>query len=138
LYSTMWFDGYLHGTIWSSRPPWNDMLLISTALLALIPLSILTVGALRAVFTKQASLRWPLAICVLTVGIYLAALSNLYLRLPVYSAAKGTYLLGLLPCFAVLAAAGFDALRGLRGIGNIVFAALLTWATCVYAAYFIR
>lgn len=137
LYSTMWLDGYLHATTWSSRPPWNDMLLICTAGLALIPLTVIGVGALRMVVVQETHLRWSLGASLLAIGILLAAVANLYLRLPVYSAAKGTYLMGLLPCFAILAAAGCDGLRSHPLAGRILQAALLTWATCVYAAYFI-
>ncbi len=137
LFSTMWLDGYLSATIWTSRPPWNGMLLICSAPLALIPLATILAGALRVTVTQQSQLRWSLAVCLLAVGIYVSAVSVLYLKLPVYSAAKGTYLLGLLPCFAILAAAGFDAVQPDSLPRRFLQAALLTWATCVYAAYFI-
>ena len=50
--------------------------------------------------------RWAMLFALSAIGIYLAAVVDLYIRLPVYRACKATYLLGLLPCIAVLAAAG--------------------------------
>ncbi len=137
LYSTMWLDGYLSATIWTSRPPWNGMLLICSAALALVPLATMFAGALSVTVAQPSQRRWSLAVCLLAIGVYLAAISHLYLRLPIYSTAKGTYLLGLLPCFAILTAAGFDAVRSYALPRLFLQAALLTWATCVYAAYFI-
>lgn len=136
LYSTMWYDGYLLGTIWTSRPPWNGLLLICSAALALIPLGTMCAGGVRAAFTGRSSLRWAIGVSLLTIGVLLAAVVSLYLRLPVYSASKGTYLMGALPCFAILAGAGYDSLPDGRS-RRFLQAGLLTWASCVYAAYFI-
>ena len=70
------------------------------------------------------------------IVIYLAALVDLFVRLPVYSTAKATYLLGLLPCFAVLAGVGAAPLLQFRVARELVFSAVAVWAFASYAAYF--
>ena len=84
--------------------------------------------------------RGPRAVWLFAVAaifIYLAAIIDLYVRLPVYSTAKATYTLGLLPCYAVLAAAGAAPLLRFRLPRAILFSALACWAVAAYAAYFI-
>jgi hypothetical protein len=70
------------------------------------------------------------------VGIYLAAVVDLYIRLPIYSAAKATYLLGLVPCIAVLAAVGAAPLLRFRVSRALVLSAVTCWGVASYVAYF--
>ena len=80
--------------------------------------------------------RWAMLFALSAIGIYLAAVVDLYIRLPVYSACKATYLLGLLPCIAVLAAAGAAPLLHYRLLRALVFAAVACWGFASYVAYF--
>jgi hypothetical protein len=71
------------------------------------------------------------------IAIYLAAMVDLYLRMPIYSTAKATYTLGLVPCYGVVAAAGAAPIMRVRCLRSLVFAALACWAVAAYAAYFV-
>ena len=73
---------------------------------------------------------------IAAIAIYLAAIVDMYLKLPVYSIAKATYMVGLLPCFALLAAAGAAPLLKGRVIRAAVFAAMTCWALAAYVAYY--
>ena len=74
---------------------------------------------------------------VFCVNVYISAILYLFLIIPIYSTAKATYTLGVIPCYAVLSAAGFDVLiRGpLRRA--IVFGVIACWAVGAYLAYFV-
>jgi hypothetical protein len=71
------------------------------------------------------------------LAVYLAAMIDVYLRLPIYSTAKATYTLGLLPCYGVLVAAGAAPFMRFRLPRALIFAALTCWAVAAYAAYFV-
>jgi hypothetical protein len=45
-----------------------------------------------------------------SVLLYLVAIFSMFITVPFWSSAKASYALGPLPCFALLAAAGFDLL----------------------------
>ena len=71
------------------------------------------------------------------VLIYLAAIIDLYVRLPIYSTAKATYAVGLLPCYAVLIAAGTASFLRFRLPRALLFSGLTCWAVAAYATYFV-
>jgi hypothetical protein len=135
LYSSMWLDGFVSGT--STIPkgvPWNLSWMEAGAWLGLIPMGLILCGVL---YGWGRGPRAVLLFAMAAVTIYLAAIIDLYVRLPVYSTAKATYTLGLLPCYAVLAAAGAAPLLRFRLPRAILFSALACWAVAAYAAYFI-
>lgn len=141
LYSTIWTDGFLSGvTAYDVRPPWNETYLVSAALLAVVPTLLILAGFARAMFASRAlpagsrSATAFAAVCLLT---WLAAVASLYFRVPIYSAAKGSYLLGLLPCFGLLAAAGAEPLLRSRTASSLLAGFLVCWLVTVSAAFFV-
>jgi Dolichyl-phosphate-mannose-protein mannosyltransferase len=135
LYSTQWLDGFVSGT--STIPkgvPWNLHWMEAGSWLGLVPVGLMLCGALGS---WRSGPRAILIFAVAAIATYIAAIVDLYVRLPIYSTAKATYSLGLLPCYAVLAAAGAAPFVRFRIPRAILFAALSCWAVAAYAAYFI-
>jgi len=135
LYSSMWLDGFVSGT--STIPkgvPWHLSWMEAGAWLGLVPMGLILCGAF---FGWRRGPRAVLLFAVAAIAIYLAAIIDLYVQLPVYSTAKATYTLGLLPCYAVLAAGGAAPFLRFRLPRAILFSALACWAVAAYAAYFI-
>lgn len=133
LYSTMWLDGMLSSVmIASAAPPWNADLMTAGAWLALVPSGLLAWGLVRSMWGGP-----ELAFCGLASATYLAAAAWLYLRVPIYSTAKGTYLLGLLPVLAVLAARGSEPVLRRPRARALLTTALTCWGAASFGAYFI-
>jgi len=133
LYSTLWLDGTLGSKVQRQLcPPWNYGFLLASALTALAPCAALATGA-AALWRRPAG-----ALCLASLAVFVLGIFKLYVtEVPTYGTLKGTYLMGLLPCFAILGAAGMDRLAGrlwTRALGNGLLAA---WAVSVYAGYFI-
>jgi hypothetical protein len=80
--------------------------------------------------------RNALLFALAAVAIYLAAIADFYLRVPIYSAAHARFLVGLLPCFGVLAAAGAAPLLRFRLLRAAVYALVACWAIAAYVASF--
>jgi hypothetical protein len=135
IYSSFWMDGFLSAYI---RPPWNYGLMLSGAWLSLLPTMALIVGGAFAVFSRDGGpqrrmLRFTLS-CVL---LYLAAIFYIFLTVPILSSAKASYALGLIPCFALLAAKGFEILTRQRILRAVVHGLLACWVVGAYGAYFV-
>jgi hypothetical protein len=64
-------------------------------------------------------------------------MADLFIGLPVYSTVKASYMSGLTPCFAILAAAGLEPVARSRPARAIVHGALAAWAASAYLAYFV-
>ncbi|MCE5284176.1 MAG: hypothetical protein LLG93_18995, partial [Deltaproteobacteria bacterium] len=59
----------------------------------------------------------------------------IFLTVPILSSAKASYALGLVPCFALLAARGFEVL-GRRRIARAALQGLFAcWVAAAYGAY---
>jgi hypothetical protein len=130
LYSTVWADGFLSGIAMSQyRPPWNYKLMSALALLSLVPTCSLIAGLLKASRDKC------LCFAAVCLAVFLLALADLYLTLPIYSTAKGTYMLGLTPCIAILVAAGADTLKSRPWKRATLYALLVAWAAAAYGAF---
>ena len=137
IYSTMWLDGYLSATLNpASQIPWNFHWMEVGTWLALLPQACILMSVAMLSNRQQSVARSSLLFAWSAVGIYLAAILDLYLQIPIYSAAKASYMLGLLPCFGILAAAGSRVLLQNRWLRMIYFAILTCWVTAVYVAYF--
>jgi hypothetical protein len=137
LYSTLFLDGFTSGLIATpDQLPWNICWMTVGAPLALVPLGLMLLGACEIGKKRAAAPRSVLLFSTVAIAIYLAAVIDLYVRLPIYSTAKGTYLLGLLPCFALLAAAGAAPLVRKRKLRAAVKAAITCWAAAAWLAYF--
>jgi hypothetical protein len=142
LYATTWGSGLLNGVIdYPHRPPWNYGLMSCGLWLALFPMLILALGSARAMGWPEAgfaeSNRVILRFCVLGLGSFVAAVLYVFVSLPIYSCAKGSYLLGAIPCAALLAACGFDLLTRHRVLRTIACSVLFTWAVTSYFTYLV-
>jgi hypothetical protein len=134
----MWLDGLVIGSIATpARVPWNLRWMEAGAWLALVPMALLVSGALSPFRKDLRPSRTVVCFALAAVAIYLAAMIDVYVRMPIYSTAKATYTLGLVPCYGILAAAGGAPFMRYRWIRAPVFAALACWAVAAYAAYFI-
>ena len=107
LYSSLWLDGTVSGLV---IPPkvfhWNVHWMLAGAWLGIVPMALLLFSPAACFRRDLRPLRDALLFALAAVAIYLAAIIDLYIGLPVLSTAKATYTLGLLPCYALLAAAG--------------------------------
>ncbi|MCZ6834178.1 MAG: hypothetical protein O7G85_00235 [Planctomycetota bacterium] len=138
MYSTIWLDGFLSGiSAYDYRPPWNDSLMISGALLAIIPMSFLAMSMVTMWLPRLRHVRSAMLFCWMCLVVYLMAVLDLYWRLPIYSTAKGSYLLGLLPCVALLVAGGVAPLTRAPVGRAIVTTLICTWGLIAYLAYFV-
>lgn len=137
LYSTLWMDGYLSGLVGPGCPPWNYAFMAASGILALIPSAGIAVGLLRVFIGKRSEERRGLSFAAGCVVLYAAAILIVYLRLPIYSTGKASYMLGVTPCLALLAASGLDALSSIRAVRAALYGFLTCWAVAVYAAYFV-
>lgn len=138
LYSTLWMDGYLSGVADPAKaPPWNYAFMLASGLLALVPTLALAAGLLRLRLKPRDEKEEGLLFSGAVVLLYLGAIAFVWLRLPVYSAGKASYMLAATPCLALLAASGFDVLMKNRAAKAALYAALACWAVAVFAAYFV-
>ena len=137
-YSSFWLDGWLSAVAsWEHRPPWNYALMLPAPWLALLPTAAMVVGAASAIWRDPAERR-GLALAVGLIAIYLAATISRYLQVPIFAAAKATQLLGLTPCFAILAVAGYEVLGRALPVRPLLYGATACWAFCALLAYFVR
>lgn len=138
VYSTLWLDGFNSGLPdFIHRPSWNENFMVAGALLALLPSIFILTGVIFTSLHKTATYRNAVVFSIGAIGLLLAAMMDLYIRLPIYSVAKATYTLGLLPCYAVLAAAGAEPFLHNRIVRSFVMALFVCWAFAAYAAYFV-
>ena len=100
LYSTIWTDGFLSSmVVRRAAPPWRYDYAIALALLS-IPMALAGAwGTLRACWNPRTRTQWALAFAAGCLAVYLLAILALFASLPIYSMTKGTYMLGLAPCF---------------------------------------
>jgi hypothetical protein len=137
LHTTMWLDGMLSGKVGGTFPPWNLAPLLAGAWLGLLPLALILLGTGRAIVRAARGESDGLAFCAVAVCAGLTAVIWISLTVPTYSAIKATYLLGFLPCFGVLAAAGYETLARRTWLRSLLAGAIGCWAMFAYAAYFV-
>ena len=138
IYSTLWLDGGLSGTgVYKFRPPWHYNFMLSGALLSLVPTAGIILGILTTLSRPFRRAYRAQLISVFCIGIYFAALLYMYLTVPVYSTAKATYTLGLIPCYAVLSVTGLDLVSRNRLARAAVNGCLACWAVAAYCSYFV-
>ena len=138
LYSTLWMDGFLSGMDrFSHRPPWNYGFLLSSAWLSILPSALILFGILT-VLRKPAWVFWQgLFFAAFCTIVYVSAICYLFLTIPIYSVGKASYTLGIIPCYAVLSAGGFEMLTRTKLARAIINGIIACWAVGVYAAYFV-
>jgi hypothetical protein len=134
IYSTFWMDGFLSANY---DTPWNFSFMLSSAWLSLLPSAAIIIGIVVAIRSNEEPTRRILLFSITCVFTYLAAIFYLFLTVPILSSAKATYALGLIPCFALLAAAGFEVLTRLRLLRAVVHGLFACWAFFAYASYFV-
>ncbi len=134
VYSTFWLDGFYSGIL--CRLQWNVNFMVAGALLAVTPTVLLFIGFVAPLRNSMKQSRKTILFSTFCIAIYLTAIFYLYIKLPIYSTAKATYTLGLLPCYALLAAAGAEPFLKHRLIRSFLFALLACWAFAAYLAYF--
>jgi len=138
LYSTLWMDGQLSGIARLAKvPPWNYDYMLACAWLSLLPAAALLLGLVNAVRYPIRALENGTLVAASCLVIYMAAILYLFLTVPIYSIVKGTYTLGLIPCYAVLGASGFEVLTRRRIVKTLGFGILACWGFSSYAAYFV-
>jgi hypothetical protein len=138
IYSTLWLDGFNSGLIsFKYRPPWNENFMAAGALLALLPTifiltSVVVTGRNNTAFYRNAAI-----LSIGTIALFFAAMMDIYIRNPYYCFTKASYTLGLLPCYAVLAAAGAEPFLRNRIVRSVSIAVFACWGLAAYAAYFV-
>jgi hypothetical protein len=135
LYSTLWLDGFNSGLV--DFIPWNENFMIAGALLALIPSIFIITGVIFAWLNKKAVYRNAVIFSIFTILLYFTVLLDFYVKNPIYSGIKASYTLGLLPCYAILVAAGAEPFLRNKIIRNVAIACFACWAFAAYAAYFV-
>ena len=137
IYSTFWLDGYLSSIItYEGHPPWNYRLMTSGALLSLLPSAGILLGSIKILFFEKKATRGNL-IVVACIGMYLAALLGLYLTLPIYATGKATYMIGIIPCYAIACVTGLDLIMRNNVMAAFVGAMIVCWGIAAYSAYFV-
>lgn len=134
-YSTLWLDGINSGLI--DFVPWNEKFMIAGALLALLPSAFMLTGVVLLWRNKEVAQRNAVIFSVVVIALFLAAMIDMYIVYPVYSRTKASYTLGLLPCYAILIAAGAEPFLKNRIIRSISLALFACWAFAAYVAYFV-
>jgi hypothetical protein len=82
-------------------------------------------------------LRRVLLLCGASLAALVGAMLYGFLNVPYYCIVKATYTVGLLPCYAVLLAAGFGVLTRTRIARAAVYGLLTCWGLCAYLAYWV-
>lgn len=137
IYCTMWLDGYLSGTGFSDRPPWNFAFLISLAALSLLPMLAILVGMATSFRHPDRSTRQILLFSTACVGIYMAAIFYLFLTLPIVSTTKASYMIGLLPCLAILFTGGVERFLRPPVVRAAVYGWMACWALFAFVSFYI-
>lgn len=138
LYSTLWLDGFLsHLALFNYRPPWNYDVMLSMAWLSILPAAAIIMGIVKTLTAPPGKLRISLLFVVSCIFVYMGAILYLYLSVPIYSAGKATYMLGLLPALTVLCAEGLDVLMRWSILRAAVYGIIGCWAGTSYLAYFV-
>ena len=138
LYSTFWMDGFLSGVcIYDFRPPWNYGFMLAGTWLSLLPAAAIGIGVVASIKNPLRKERKILFFCTFCAGIYLSAILYLFLTVPIYSTGKATYALGLVPCFGVLCAQGFNIFTPKPLLKAMAYGIVACWALAAYSAYFV-
>ncbi|HSA78467.1 MAG TPA: hypothetical protein VLG72_06380 [Nitrospirota bacterium] len=136
IYSTFWLDGLNSSIVtYESGPPWNYDFMISGALLSLLPAAGIILGFIISLGRPRSTHPCQVfsAYCI---AVYFSALLYLYVTVPIYSTAKATYTVGLLPCYVILCMSGIDVLTRNKYARAAVYALLCCWSVSVYSSYF--
>jgi hypothetical protein len=134
-YATLWLDGINSGLI--DFIPWNENFMIAGALLALLPSLFILASVVLFLANKDIAYKNAILFSIIAITVFVVAMLDMYMICPLYSRTKASYTLGLLPCYAVLIAAGAEPFLRNRFVRSIVLALFACWAFAAYAAYFV-
>ncbi len=134
IYSSIWTDGALSDIV---EAPWNHDLMSAGVWLAIIPTIAIIIGIVASIRREDADSRPGEIFSTMLVGIYFLALLYMYLKVPIFSTAKGSYTMGITPAYAVLCATGIGVLARGALLKAFFYASVGTWAVVAYAAYFV-
>ena len=136
LHSTLWTDGFLSSAVVAPEAvPWNVDWLVVLSPLGLVPAACVVAGLLRGPLRHGPQERPMLLYVAVLLVLFVAAVVDLWIRLPIYSTCKGSYLLGLTPVFGVLAAAGCEPLLRWQWPRVGLLTILGSWAVAVHLAF---
>jgi len=139
IYSTLWADGLIGSqSSFETKPPWNYQFVFVTVCLSIIP----TISLISAIvfpvrlkfFGRETTA--IIMLCGLSVLLYTFAILYMYLKLPIYSTAKASYSLGLLPCYALLIAFGLANLLENEKLKKLILGFFAWWGFSSYLGYF--
>lgn len=137
IYSSMWSDGFLSSVIYYENiPRWNYGLLLSTSLLSVVPMLLIIAGAALAAAPSKGMEKGE-RFSAFFVLSFLAGVVYLYLKVPIYSQAKASYMLGLTPCFAVLFVSGARFLLRRTVVRAAFYGWMACWAVSAYLSFFV-
>jgi cytochrome c-type biogenesis protein CcmH/NrfG len=129
IYSSLWGDGGWAGALHTNRPPWNYDLMTVGYLVALVPASLIVVGAVRSVWYESKRSTWCGAYLLCAVAAQSLALCHFVSQHPGFGCIKGLFLLPIVPAVCVWASSGFDLVSGIAGWRRRAAASLLGfWA----------
>ena len=120
-----------------SFPPWNFDLMLSTAWLSLLPSAALLLGTGAILRRFRRTLGDGRLLALVCLATYVVAMAYLMVRIPSFSTIKATYTMGVLPGYAIVAAAGFEPMLRRRAGRVAVSGVMAAWAAAAYGAYFI-
>jgi hypothetical protein len=135
LYSTLWLDGLNSGLM--DFIPWNENYMVAGTLLALLPGMLILAGIVSIWLNKKTVYRNAAIFSTGTIALFLAMMIDIVIVRSAYSVTKSTYTLGLLPCYAILVAAGAEPFFRNRIIRTVTIALFACWAFAAYVAYFV-
>ncbi|MBI5095849.1 MAG: hypothetical protein HZB26_25875 [Candidatus Hydrogenedentes bacterium] len=129
VYATFWSDSYLGGFMGLRHgPPWNYEFQATAVWLALAPTAAMAAGVVWTIRHANSARGRALLLCCACAGVFGAALFHLCFTVPFYCTTKAFYTLGAMPCYALLAAAGFDVLTRRARLRPVVYALFACWA----------
>ncbi len=134
IYSTIWIDGALSDIM---EAPWDHDLMATGVWLAVIPTIAIIIGIIASIRREDAESRPGEMFSAMLVGLYFLALLYMYLKVPIFSTAKGSYTMGITPAYAVLCATGIGVLARGALLKAFFYASIGTWAVVAYTAYFV-
>jgi len=136
LYSSFWLDGNLSGET-KGYPPWNLEFMNTLSVLSLPIALLMFYGAFHGLKLKRGEQKQVVILVITCILTFVAAIFYTYTKLSVYSTVKATYMIGLTPCFSVLAALAYESLpKG--GWWQVIASGYLTcWAVTVYISFFV-
>jgi hypothetical protein len=135
-YSTLWADGNLGSVVeFGDIPPWNYAPMVASVWIAILPSALIALGLARALVARRERGFELVQLGAIAFATQLAAALLLFVRLPIYSQGKATYMLGVTPIFGILAASGCRLLERSERARIALFAGLAGWAALVLCSY---